>query len=149
MSPIPGQVELITQKVEVTSSEFTWPVVSPTAKTPKGKDFWMTMIVLCASILISAMDLTAVSTVLPTITNALDGGPNYVWVGSAYVLASTAILPLSGSLADIFGRKPLMLISIMLFAIGSALAGAAPNMTVMIIARGKHYKSPFLNLILL
>lgn len=53
--------------------------------------------------LLSALDLTAVSTALPTIANQLQGGDEYVWVGSAYALSSTAILPLSGGLADIFG----------------------------------------------
>lgn len=85
---------------------------------------------------LSAMDLTAVSTVLPTITEDLNGGDDFVWVGSAYALASTAILPLIGGLADIFGRKPVMLVCIVFFALGSALAGAAQNMNMMIGARG-------------
>lgn len=135
MSTIPSQVGANLDVQSAVSSDTA--LVSSAAKTQKGRDFWMTVVVLCASILLSAMDLTAVSTVLPTITKALNGGPNYVWVGTAYSLTSTAILPLNGSLADIFGRKPLMLISITIFALGSALAGAAPNMTVMIIARGK------------
>ena len=83
--------------------------------------------------------LTAVSTALPTITKQLNGGDNFVWVGSAYALSSTAFLPLSGSLADIFGRRVVMLGSIVFFALGSALAGAAQNMNMLIAARSKHF----------
>ncbi|TFY76572.1 hypothetical protein EWM64_g7440 [Hericium alpestre] len=87
------------------------------------------------SIFLSALDLTAVSTALPTITKKLNGGSDFSWVGSAYALASTAVLPLSGKLADVFGRKPVILASIVFFAIGSALAGAAQNMNMLIAAR--------------
>ena len=93
------------------------------------------MVAVAVTVFLSAMDLTAVSTALPTITNDLHGGDEYSWVGSAYALSSTAILPLSGALADTFGRRPIMLISVALFAIGSALAGAARNMHMLIAAR--------------
>ncbi|KIJ52839.1 hypothetical protein M422DRAFT_242769 [Sphaerobolus stellatus SS14] len=76
-----------------------------------------------------------VSTTIPTIADQLNGGNNYVWIGSAYALSSTAILPLSGSLADIFGRKPIMLMSITFFTVGSAIAGALQNTNMMIAAR--------------
>ncbi|TCD64696.1 hypothetical protein EIP91_003770 [Steccherinum ochraceum] len=100
-----------------------------------GSDFWLSYVAIIMATLLSALDLTAVSTALPTITSELDGADKFVWIGSAYSLASTAILPLSGGLANIFGRKPIMLISIALFAIGSALSGAAQNMNMLIAAR--------------
>lgn len=103
--------------------------------TKKTTAFWLSFVAIIVSIFLSALDLTAVATALPTITEQLNGGDNFVWVGSAYALASTAILPLSGRLADIFGRKPIMLISIGFFAVGSALAGSAQNMNMMIAAR--------------
>jgi len=106
-------------------------------KTGKGAAFWLTFFAVLLSTLLSALDMTAVGTALPTITEDLSGGNNYVWVGSAYALSSTAILPLSGRLADIFGRRPLMLSCIVLFALGSALAGAAQNMNMMIAARSE------------
>ncbi|KAF7792059.1 hypothetical protein EIP86_003087 [Pleurotus ostreatoroseus] len=101
----------------------------------KGSAFWLSFIALIMSILLSALDLTAVSTALPTITDDLHGGDDFTWVGSAYALASTAILPLTGTLADIFGRRPIMLIAILFFSLGSALAGAAQNMNMLIAAR--------------
>jgi MFS family permease len=104
---------------------------------PKGQAFWLTIVAVVVSIFLSALDLTGVATALPTITDALNGGDLFVWVGSAYALSSTAILPLSGKLADIFGRRPLMLGSIFFFALGSALAGGAQNMHMMVAARGQ------------
>ncbi|TFY60745.1 hypothetical protein EVG20_g7307 [Dentipellis fragilis] len=104
-------------------------------KPSKGSAFWLTFLAVVVSIFLSALDLTAVATALPTITKRLGGGSDFVWVGSAYSLASTAVLPLSGRLADVFGRKPVMLCSIALFAVGSAIAGAAQNMNMMIAAR--------------
>ena len=104
---------------------------------PKGSAFWLSFLAIIVSIFLSALDLTAVATILPTVTADLNGGEKFVWVGSAYALASTAILPLTGGLADIFGRKPIMLMSIVLFSLGSALAGAAQNMNMMIAARSE------------
>ncbi|KAK0185168.1 MFS general substrate transporter [Armillaria mellea] len=102
----------------------------------KGRDFWLSFLAMIVSIFLSALDLTSVGTALPTIADALnDTQGNYVWVGSAYALSSTAIMPLSGSLSDAFGRKPVMLVSIALFALGSALAGAAQDMNMLIGAR--------------
>ncbi len=107
------------------------------AQTHKGSAFWLSFVSIVVSIFLSALDLTAVSTALPTITADLNGGDKFTWVGSAYALASTAVLPLSGALANIFGRKPVMMGSILFFAVGSALAGAAQNMNMLIAARSK------------
>ncbi|KAI0781950.1 iron permease [Abortiporus biennis] len=107
----------------------------PLSKKGKGSAFWLSFVAVLVCIFLSALDLTGISTALPTITADLNGGDNYVWIGSAYALASTAILPLSGLLADVFGRKPIMLASVFLFALGSALAGAAQSMNMLIAAR--------------
>ncbi|KAJ6609499.1 iron permease [Mycena sp. CBHHK59/15] len=108
---------------------------SPTP-APKSRAFWMSFIAIMMSLFLSAMDVTAIGTALPTIATALnDTKGDYSWVGSAYALSSTAIIPLSGSLADIFGRKPVLLICIGFFVVGSTLAGAAQNMPMMIAAR--------------
>lgn len=113
------------------------PTIKPEGSQRKGRNFWLSFAAVAASILLAAMDLTAVSTILPTITRELNGGSNYIWVGSAYALASTATLPLSGAFADTFGRKPTMLCAISLFTLGSALAGASQSMGMIIAARSK------------
>ncbi|KAJ7636318.1 iron permease [Roridomyces roridus] len=112
------------------------PTSESKSPAPKSKAFWLCIIALMLSDILGALDLTAIGTALPTIAEALnDTSGNYIWVGSAYALSSTAFIPLSGNLADVFGRKPIMLCSIVLFAIGSTLAGAAQNMSMMILGR--------------
>ncbi|THH32210.1 hypothetical protein EUX98_g1991 [Antrodiella citrinella] len=108
---------------------------SPPVSYGKGSVFWFSFTAILVSVLLSALDLTAVATILPTLTEDLNGGDNFTWVGSAYALSSAAVLPLIGGLSDIFGRKPVMLVCIALFCLGSALAGAAQNMNMMIGAR--------------
>ncbi|KAF8970152.1 iron permease [Flammula alnicola] len=96
--------------------------------------FWMVFLAGWACDMLSALDFTAVSTALPTIVEKLDGD-DFIWAGSAYALASTAFLPMCGGLASTFGRKPILLISIASFAIGSAICGAAQNMSMLIAGR--------------
>ncbi|KAJ7669855.1 iron permease [Mycena polygramma] len=109
----------------------------PKKAAPKSRAFWMSFVAIMASTFLSALDLTAVGTALPTIAEELhDSRGDYIWVGSAYALSSTAFIPLSGNLADVFGRKAVMLISVASFVVGSALAGAAQDMSMMIAARG-------------
>ncbi|GJE91675.1 MFS general substrate transporter [Phanerochaete sordida] len=100
----------------------------------KGARFWLILLAICVSLFLSALEYTAVSTALPTIVHDLQGN-DFVWVASAYALASTALLPMTGGLAQIFGRRPTMLGSQALFALGSALCGAAQNMRWLIAAR--------------
>ncbi|KAJ7040778.1 MFS general substrate transporter [Mycena alexandri] len=108
----------------------------PPGSRGKSRAFYLSFVAIMVTTFLSALDLTAVGTALPTIANALhDTKGDYTWVGSAYALSSTAFIPLSGSLADAFGRRPIMLICIAFFAVGSALAGASQNMSMMIAAR--------------
>ncbi|KAJ7584101.1 iron permease [Mycena floridula] len=104
-------------------------------KSGKGGAFWFSIVALIISTFLSALDLSIISIALPTITADLKGGSDFVWVGSAYAISSTVFLPLSGKMADIFGRKPIMLGAIILFALGSALSGAAQNIQMLIAAR--------------
>ncbi|OJT04410.1 hypothetical protein TRAPUB_4866 [Trametes pubescens] len=103
----------------------------------KGSAFWLSFLAILVSMFLSALDLSAIPTALPTITDDLNGSDNFIWVGSAYGLASAAVLLLAGRLADIFGRKPVMLSSIALFTLGSVLAGISQSMSMLIAARGK------------
>ncbi|KAI0320729.1 MFS amino acid permease [Amylostereum chailletii] len=87
------------------------------------------------STFLAALDQTIVATALPRIVEELGGGKNYSWVGSAYLLAATALAPLYGKLSDLTGRKPCLYATIVIFLIGSALCGAAQNMTWLIVCR--------------
>ncbi|EKM52338.1 uncharacterized protein PHACADRAFT_126077 [Phanerochaete carnosa HHB-10118-sp] len=100
----------------------------------KSTRFWLIFLAICVSVFLSALEFTSVSTALPTIAHDLDG-TDFVWVASAYALASTALLPATGGMAQVFGRRPCMLLSLALFALGSALCGAAKTMNWLIAAR--------------
>ncbi|KIJ48812.1 hypothetical protein M422DRAFT_225924 [Sphaerobolus stellatus SS14] len=104
-------------------------IIAP--KRKKGWRFAVIMLALCLTVFLSALELTAVATALPTIVADLKGD-DFVWVGSGYAMASSAILPMTGGIAQIFGRKPAVLASIFLFAVGSAICGAAQSMTMLI-----------------
>ncbi|KAK7442238.1 hypothetical protein VKT23_016208 [Stygiomarasmius scandens] len=95
--------------------------------------FWCIILAISLSTFTSYLDM-AIPTALPEISHELNGS-GFVWVGSAYALASTAILPLSGGIAQIFGRRIGLLISLACFALGSALSGAASSMAFLIAAR--------------
>lgn len=92
---------------------------------------------LCLAVGLAALDQTIVSTALPIISQRLNGDPGqYSWVGSAYLLAATSLIPLYGRLSDLTGRKPLLYGAIIIFLFGSALCGAAQNMAWLDAARG-------------
>ncbi|KAF7340868.1 MFS general substrate transporter [Mycena sanguinolenta] len=109
---------------------------APPSRNRKGLTFWLIFLSLCISLFVSALELTTVSTALPIISASLRLSDSaFVWIGTAYSLASTAFLPLSGGLAEIFGRQHALLLSIGLFAAGSALCGAATDGSVLIAGR--------------
>lgn len=76
-----------------------------------------------------------VATAAPTIVNDLNGS-GFTWVGGAYTLAAASFLPLSGNLAQIFGRRDVLLGFLIAFGAGSAICGSAPSMTALIAGRG-------------
>ncbi|KAI0030373.1 MFS amino acid permease [Vararia minispora EC-137] len=90
---------------------------------------------LMLTVFLAALDQTIVATALPTIVADLGGGANYSWVGSAYLLAAAALSPLYGKLSDLTGRKPILYSVMVIFLVGSALCGAAQNMTWLIVCR--------------
>ncbi|KAI0685396.1 Mfs1.2 [Cytidiella melzeri] len=109
-------------------------VADKPAKAKKGLYFWFTFLAICVSLFMSAIETSGTSTALPTIVNDLQGD-DFVWIGSAYPLAATAFLPASGGMAEIFGRRFAMLLSLAIFALGSALCGSAQSMSWLIAAR--------------
>ncbi|EIW57867.1 Mfs1.1 [Trametes versicolor FP-101664 SS1] len=109
--------------------------VATPAKKGKGRNFWLSFTAVVVCNFLSALDLAGVSTALPTITDELNGGDKFVWVGAAYGLAAAAVIPCTGRLADILGRKPVLLTCVFFFFLGSALAGSAQNMNWLIGAR--------------
>ena len=94
------------------------------------------MIGIVAAMLMAALDATIVGTAMPRVIAELRGFERYTAVTTVYLLASTVVLPLAGKLSDLYGRKPFLLVGVALFAIASALCGAAHSMTQLIVFRG-------------
>src|SRR5260221_4693890 len=83
-------------------------------------------------LLLASLDQTIVSTALPTIVGDLGGISHLSWVVTAYLLAATIAGPLYGKLGDLYGRKLVLQVAIVLFLIGSALCGLSQNMAELI-----------------
>ncbi len=90
---------------------------------------------LMLGMLLAALDQTIVATALPTIVGDLGGLNHLSWVVTAYLLTSTAVTPLYGKVSDLFGRKALFQIAIVLFLLGSVLSGLSQNMAELIAFR--------------
>ena len=85
---------------------------------------------------LSSLDQTIVGTALPRIIADLKGFEHYTWVATAYLLTSTAMMPIVGRLTDMYGRKWFYIAGIIIFLVGSALCGLSQNMTQLILFRG-------------
>ena len=85
---------------------------------------------------LSALDQTVVGTALPRIVTDLSGNQLYVWVVTVYLLAATVTGPIYGKLSDQFGRRPMMMIGVSLFLLGSLLCGLSQSMEQLIAFRG-------------
>lgn len=84
---------------------------------------------------LGALEATVVSTAMPTVIATLGGLAHYSWVFSAYLLTSTASVPIWGRLSDLYGRRRMYLTGVVLFLVGSVLCGASGTMVQLIAAR--------------
>ena len=89
-------------------------------------------IALMLGMFLAALDQTIVSTALPTIVGDLGGLSHLSWVVTSYLLASTISTPIYGKLGDMYGRKPVFLVAILIFLAGSMLAGLSQSMAELI-----------------
>lgn len=90
---------------------------------------------LAIMVALAALDQSIVATALPRIVSQLGGITHLSWVVTAYVLASTAVLPLYGKLSDMYGRRLVIYAAILIFLLGSALCGLAQGMAGLIAFR--------------
>src|SRR5215470_14174148 len=91
---------------------------------------------LMVAMFLAALDQTIVATALPTIGRQFRDVSSLSWVITAYLLASTAVAPVFGTLSDIYGRRALIIAALSLFIAGSVMCAVAPNMPVLILGRG-------------
>jgi MFS family permease len=110
---------------------------APVPETPRLRGFALASVLGAAmlTLLLEALDQTVVSTALPRIIGSLQGFDRYIWVVTAYALASSLLIPVVGKLSDQFGRKGFLLVGTTLFLIGSALSGLAQTMDQLIVFR--------------
>jgi EmrB/QacA subfamily drug resistance transporter len=109
---------------------------APSAAGMSRRELYTLFGALMLTMLLASLDQTIVGTALPTIVGDLDGMGDYTWVVTAYLIATTASVPLYGKLSDLYGRRPVILTAIVIFLVASALAGLAQNMLQLILFRG-------------
>ncbi|KAF3938506.1 hypothetical protein ABW19_dt0206156 [Dactylella cylindrospora] len=93
------------------------------------------VIALCANLFLSALDQTIVATALPGIVEDLGNTIAYSWVGSSYLIASSAFIPSWGKFSDIWGRKPVIMTASAIFLVGSIITAVAQNMATLVAGR--------------
>ena len=91
---------------------------------------------LLAGMLMAALDQTIVSTAMPTIVGELGGVAHMAWMTTAYLLATTLVMPIYGKFGDLWGRRNLFLTAIALFTGASVGAAMAPDFTWLVVWRG-------------
>ena len=128
---IAGELPHITTEVIDVSDA---PPIAP--RPPLTPDEVRTILVsLMLTMFLAALDQTIVATALPTIGRQFHDVTNLSWVITAYLLASTAVAPVFGTLSDIYGRRAMIIAALSLFIAGSVLCAVAPNMPILILAR--------------
>lgn len=114
-------------------------MIAESTDNPSGMDpgsrRWVLLALMC-TMMLAAMDSTIVSTAIPQIVGDLGGFSLFSWVFSIYLLAQTVTIPVYGKLADIFGRKRILLAGTVVFLIGSAACAMAWDMLWLVLYRG-------------
>ncbi len=96
----------------------------------------LTLIGVMFAMFLASLDQTIVATAIPRIMADLDGFDRFTWITTAYIVASTSVVLITGAVSDVYGRKWLFVGAIALFLIGSALAASSPTMNALIVFRG-------------
>ncbi|KAL3467006.1 major facilitator superfamily domain-containing protein [Aspergillus heterothallicus] len=102
---------------------------------PRSPKFWLIILGMYLAIFLVALDRTIIATAIPAITDDFHSISDIGWYGSAYMLTSASFNPVFGRLYQMYSTKWTFLSSIVIFEVGSALCGAAPNSTAFIVGR--------------
>lgn len=114
--------------IRISAEQITYKNIDPKVRTA-------IMIGLCVAMLGACFDGTIVGTIGTRLAQDLGGLSLYSWMVTAYLLCETIMIPIAGKLSDIYGRKPLFLIGLGLFAFGSVMAGLSSSMEMFIVCR--------------
>ncbi|RYO84482.1 hypothetical protein DL762_005655 [Monosporascus cannonballus] len=119
-----------TDLAEQTAGENRTPVFK------RGFRFWAIIVGLCVANFQASLENSVVVTSGPTIVADLKMGEEYIWITNAFFVCCAAVQPLFGQLCNIFGRRWLMLLAIVLFTLGSGICGGATSGAMLIAGRG-------------
>jgi EmrB/QacA subfamily drug resistance transporter len=119
----------------MTSDNAGTAAIHPAVEVDRRARFEILAAIMIA-LFLGALDQTIVGPVLPRISTELNGADFYTWVVTSYLVTSTAAVPIYGKLSDYFGRKPMLILGICLFLIGSVLSGLSQSMWQLIVFRG-------------
>ncbi|KAK2794963.1 hypothetical protein FQN52_006842 [Onygenales sp. PD_12] len=130
------QQDAVTQDAVTSTQESTEVSVdaqdTTTEKRPpkfeKGLRFWAIIVVLSLISLLTSLEATITSTVMPALVADLDGGENFIWVSNTYFLTMTSLMPMYGQLANVFGRRWPLIISGALFMLGGGICGGSESL---------------------
>lgn len=96
----------------------------------------LSMFALCMATFLAALDMTIITTALPTIATAFNASPSdYSWIGSSYLLGAAALTPTWGKISDVFGRKPTLLAANVVFFVGSLICSLSVNIGMLLAGR--------------
>ena len=109
------------------------PPVVPLVADPRRR--LIVFLLLMTAMFMATLDNQIVATALPTIVGEFGQLERFGWIGSAYLLASSAVMPLYGKLGDLFGRKYVIIAAVTIFTVGSLVCGLAISMNTLIAAR--------------
>lgn len=104
-------------------------------EAPQDQSTRLVIGAVAVTLLLASLGQTIVSTALPTIVGQLGGLDHLTWVVIAYLLSSTVVAPIYGKLGDLYGRKIVLQVAIVIFLVGAVLSAMATNMTFLIMAR--------------
>jgi EmrB/QacA subfamily drug resistance transporter len=107
----------------------------PWGETLSRKRVGLVLASIMLGMMLAALDQTVVGTAMPKIIADLNGLQHYAWVATAYLLASTASMPIWGKLSDAYGRKRFFIAGMAVFLVGSALSGQSRSMDELIVFR--------------
>lgn len=105
-------------------------------KEQSGVNRKLVLLGLILGMFFSALEQTVVGTAMPTIVSELNGFSIFAWVTTAYLITSTTVVPIVGKLSDMFGRRVLYLLGILIFVLGSGLCATATTMQQLVLYRG-------------
>lgn len=101
-----------------------------------GWRFFVAFASICVIVLMAALDATSISVAIPKITSHLHGSAiEGFWSGTSFLLTSTVLQPVYGSFSDIFGRKMMIYLSLVLFTVGAIVAALAQDMATLLAGR--------------